>query len=278
MRWSTLTLIVFMLCSSLLVCGCNESNEDVPTGVLRGSVTDPVSERGLPGVPMILVNGDYKANTAIGADNSTAILASTTTDANGRFTFGPIGPGKYGISPASAAFNFASTQNTADGLFLLNNGEEKQIDFSVVPSAANVGPSATPVSPRRLHYQIDTVMTNADFLAIQGGPYPILNIYRRCWFLFVPAYIRVAQPAAIKTQVPPGSRHATIEFASIQADSEWTALFYTEDDIYRFEYVDANQAFTYDMALQTVSGGNPSGQFKATLSMDPIKITMERVK
>jgi hypothetical protein len=268
------SVLILALSALLLFCACYGSHDKGSTGILSGTVTHQEDGQGVPGIRMLLVDGDYKVDTSAGADNSKAILAATVTDEEGHFDFGQISAGKYGISPASADFVFTTAQATTDGLFTLEPGEQKQVDFSATRPEANVGPAPIPISPR-CDYNIDFVMTEADGTALDN-PYPMLYIYRRSWILFVPTYLKVGEPWPTRIQFHGSRPRATIEFSPFGARSSTTYLVFSEEDKYRIDYVDSNQTFSYDMDLGRLSGGNPCGRFKVTMSMDPIKITVEK--
>jgi hypothetical protein len=258
------SVLILALSALLLFCACYGSHDKGSTGILSGTVTHQEDGQGVPGIRMLLVDGDYKVDTSAGADNSKAILAATVTDEEGHFDFGQISAGKYGISPASADFVFTTAQATTDGLFTLEPGEQKQVDFSATRPEAN-----------GCDYNIDFVMTEADGTALDK-PYPMLYIYRSSRILFVPTYLKVGEPWPTKIQFHGSRPRATIEFSPFGAKPGWTYLFFSKEDKYRIDYVDSNQTFSYDMDLDRLSGGNPCGRFKVTMSMDPIKITVEK--
>lgn len=265
-----MAVLLVCICSSLLFGGCGD-NSSSPPGLIQGTVNHKDQAVGASGIEMVLVDGSYQTDTSAGADNSKAILARTVTGEDGRFSFGWMPPGMYGIAPFSNEYLVTAKQSVPGGLFTLGPGEQKQVDFSATLSNM-VGPIVIDLDLHPSYLSFNFVINNARSDAIATRQ-PKLKVYRRIWYLFVPIYTPIAEQSPTRF-IPTGPYKETIEFAKLndilRADFFLVA---TWDNYFRVDYEDAERTHTYYWDLNF----SAKGEYNVTLNYDPVTINVTEV-
>lgn len=246
---------------ALLLYGCSGGSVDSQTmGHIQGTVTKEGQSVGVPGLEMILVDGNYKVDTSVGADNSKGIIAKAVTDDNGHFTFGWLSAGKYGIAPATTEFLVTAKQAAYGDLFTLAPGELKQVDFSASISNA----------PFWQRLKFNFVMINAP--PTSGMPtIPKLKVYRWYSAFYFPFNVLESELS------PTSTTYTSATSVTITFDSHDTLLginlgLYIIHNLFRFEYTDSYGTRAYSVKKDDY------GEYNVNLSYDPVTIELVWVK
>ncbi len=105
---------LFILMVAVIIGGCSSGSDD-PTYSVKGAIVDD-NGSAVAGATVTLNDGSG-ASGAVAA--GAAVVATTTTDANGSYTFAGIDPGDYTITPTKEGYifvpgNLAVTVSNAD--------------------------------------------------------------------------------------------------------------------------------------------------------------------
>lgn len=162
------------------IAGCIFDSDDgkgstVRKGSVSGTVKMILTGEPVPGVKVLLVNRDVKADTTDYGKSYAAFVDSAVTGADGSYVFGNIAPGNYGVAPVkadtTAVYKFTSAAGSDSCLFAMN-GDSLSVNF---------------IAEKQHSPGIDNpqIRMRVDFL--NGQPYRVIS-YRRWWIVFVPFF------------------------------------------------------------------------------------------
>lgn len=212
------SMIGFILATmSGCVFDSDEGKSEVKKGSVSGSVKMTVTNSPLTGVKVYLVNTAVKADTVNYANNSKALVDSAVTDSEGRYAFGNIAPGRYGVVPvngdSTGVYRFSGAAASDSSMFSMN-GNSFSVNFFAEKLDA-------PGSSSRLFW--DTVY-------YKNGTVSSVHCARRHWLVFIP-YLREDRDLTVLANST-GQQYTTIGY-----EVGITMIGWTRDNCHFYDVV-----------------------------------------
>ncbi|GAB6281981.1 MAG: hypothetical protein STSR0008_07250 [Ignavibacterium sp.] len=170
MKHSIYFLLSFVLFSSFLFTSCDDDDEDVVQSGAKYTISGSIRTSAGAGVANILV------------ELSGAKSATTTTDANGNFTFTDLESGNYNITPRSEDYKFDPSTKTFSNLSSNQTFNFTQLELIIgkwVSTGENLAPLLLALFPYDSIYATFNSNNTYNVVAIDTGgvSYPLNGTY-----------------------------------------------------------------------------------------------------